>query len=261
MTLRKAVTAPAAGALLAALAHGPAWAPDHQNLEELLPTTVVDAYLVPYRGREIQSSFRWEENEEGEGRFVVAPRLEFGPFRNFQAEITVPYRAGDTDDADSGDVSLAGFYNFNQETVIVPAFTLGGEVVAPWGQGDEPWQTEVKFILTKTMPSRVHQRIHFNGGWIHAYDAAGNEREDRYEIGLGYSVAVQAQTIFIADVVRSEELREGRENNLVEAGIRYQLTPLTVLTAGGAVGFAGSETDYRVLVGFQHGLARLAFYE
>ncbi len=261
MTLRKSVTPLAAGAVFAALAPGPAWAPDHQNLEELLPTTVVDAYLIPYRGREVQSSFRWEETDDGESRFVVAPRLEFGPFRNFQVEITVPYRAGEADNANSGEVSLAGFYNFNQETVIVPAFTLGGEMVAPWGQGDQPWQTTVKFIATKTMPSKVHQRIHFNGAWTHTYDAELNERDDRYEIGLGYSVAVQAQTLFVVDIVREEELRDGRENNLVEAGLRYQLTPLTVLTVGGAAGFSGSETDYRILVGFQHGLARLAFYE
>lgn len=248
-------------AILAAFAAGPACAADHQNLEEFLPTQIEDAYLVPYRGRELQGRFQYEETENDEARFTVAPRLEFGPFRNFQAEVKVPYRAGEADDADSGEVTVAGLYNFNQETVVVPAFTLGAEMVAPWGRGDQPWQTRVKFILTKTMPSKVHQRIHFNGAWTHAYDAAPNERADRYEIALGYSVSVHAQAILVVDVVREEELREGRENNLVEAGIRYQLTPLTVLTAGGAAGFAGSETDFRALVGFQHSLARLAFYD
>jgi hypothetical protein len=41
----------------------------------------------------------------------------------------------------------------------------------------------------------------------------------------------------VADVVRQQELRDGKSNNLVEAGLRYQLSPLMVLTAGAGVAF------------------------
>lgn len=235
-------------------------AADHQNLEELLPTYIEDAFPIPYRGRELQGRFSYERTRDGKDRFVVEPRLEVGLFPNFQAELQLPYRLGDADDADRGQVSLGGLYNFNQETLTIPAVALVGEVQAPYGQGDEPWQTRVKFIATKTLPSARLQRIHLNAAWIHAYDAAPDERGDRYEIALGYSVALQSELTLVADIVRQQELLEGRVTNLVEAGIRYQLSPLMVLTAGGSAGFGNSETEFRVLFGFQYSLSKLPFF-
>lgn len=45
-------------------------------------------------------------------------------FRNFQAEIGVPYRLGNASERDSGDVNIDGLYNVNAETLDLPAFAL-----------------------------------------------------------------------------------------------------------------------------------------
>lgn len=62
-----------------------------------------------------------------------------------------------------------------------------------------------------------------------------------------------------ADIVQRDEvgilvgpynqLDEDREANLVEAGVRWQLTPLTVLSAGAGAGFLDESPQFRFLVG------------
>lgn len=180
-------------------------AADHMNLEEMLPTYIEDAFPIPYRGRELQGRVSYERTRDDKDRFVLEPRLELGLFPNFQAALKVPHRLGDADDADRGEVEVGGLYNFNQETLVIPALALVGEFSAPYGQGDEPWQTRVKFIATKTLPSARLQRLHLNAAWVHAYDTAPDERRDRYEIALGYSVALQAELMLVADVVRQQD--------------------------------------------------------
>jgi hypothetical protein len=257
----KAMLAMLAVAVVSTVWISPVDAADHQNLEELLPTAIEDAFPIPYRGREIQGRFAYERTRDDKDRFVLEPRIEVGLFPNFQASLRVPYRLGDAEDTDRGQVGLAGLYNFNQETLIVPALALAGEGQAPYGEGEEPWQTRVKFIATKTLPSARLQRLHLNAAWIHAYDAAPDERDDRYEVAIGYSVALQAELTLVADVVRQQELLDGKSTNLVETGLRYQLSPLMVLTAGAGVGFGRSETEFRVLFGFQYSLAKLPFFK
>ena len=48
--------------------------------------------------------------------------------------------------------------------------------------------------------------------------------------------------------------------NLVEAGLRWQMTPLTVLTAGVGAGFGRDSPDVRATIGFQHALTLFPLY-
>lgn len=56
------------------------------------------------------------------------------------------------------------------------------------------------------------------------------------------------------------QLDEDREANLVEAGARWQLTPLAVLSAGAGAGFLDESPQFRFLVGVQHTLTFLPNY-
>ena len=58
-------------------------------------------------------------------------------------------------------------------------------------------------------------------------------------------------TVLVLDFVREQEKEEDQDSNLVEAGIRYQLTPLAVLTAGVAAGIGEDSPDFRTIMGFQ----------
>ncbi len=54
--------------------------------------------------------------------------------------------------------------------------------------------------------------------------------------------------------MREQEKEEDIDINLVEAGLRYQLTPLTVIAAGVGVGVGEDSPDLRVTLAFQHSL-------
>lgn len=229
-------------------------AADHLNLEEGLPVTVEDAYTLPYRGREIQGRLDYERTDDGRDFPGMEPRLEVGLMRNFQAAIKVPYHWGNARDSDRGDVEVEGLYNFNAETLTLPALALSGTVRTPIGRGDEPVETELKGILTRSLGGYVPRRVHVNLSWLHLYGDSARERSDRYVAVLGYSQPITADTVLVADLVRKQDREEGVDQNLVEAGIRTQLTPLALLTLGVGVGLGDDSPDYRVMLGFQYSL-------
>jgi hypothetical protein len=230
-------------------------AADHLNLEPDLPVTVEDAYPIPYRGRELQGFARYER-ESGDNLVTVQPRLELGLLPDFQLGIAVPYRFGDAEAASSGDVAVDGLYNFNTESLYLPALALAGAIDVAYGDEGLHVETEVKAIATKSLGGFVPRRLHLNLSWRHAFSADQGEREDRYRAALGYSQPVTADAVLVADLVREQQLEDNRERNLAEAGVRYQLTPLAVLTAGGGVEL-GTAPDFRVLVGFQYSIVAL----
>jgi hypothetical protein len=241
----------------------PAAAADHDNLEEGLPVTIEDAFPIAYRGREVQGLVRYDNTDDREGAhlFTLEPRFEFGAFRNFQAEIRVPYRVGSAGDAETGEAAFEGLYNFNAETLTLPAFALKAGVGVPFGPDTQGAETRLKAILTKTIGETwVNRKIHLNASWVHKFDAMDDERDDRYVLAFGYSQPLRSDLLLVADIVREQELEEDKAINLVEAGLRWQMTPLTVLTAGVGAGFGPDSPDVRATIGFQHALTVFPLY-
>jgi hypothetical protein len=229
-------------------------AADHYNLEENLPTQLVDAIPTAYRNREVQGYFRWEHTNEGKDLFEFVPRLEYGIIRNAQIELEVPFELGSGAEGDEGigDVSLAALYNFNQETLLIPMFALSAHVEFPTSDQGKGYDTTVKFIMTKTIGrSSMLHRIHFNGAWKHNDDAKSNERDDFYQLIFGYDRRVGPDTMLILDFIREELKEKDQAANIAEAGIRYQWNPLTVLAGGVGAGIGDDSPDFRLTLGFQ----------
>ncbi|WP_329662963.1 hypothetical protein [Geminicoccus sp.] len=124
----------------------------------------------------------------------------------------------------------------------------------PFDQDDERVETELKFIATKSLGGFVPRRLHLNVSWVHAYDAEDDERADWYRAALGYSQPISSNLLFVGDIAREQNLEEGDDTNFVEAGLRYQLTPLAAITAGGGIGVGDGSPDARITVGFQYAL-------
>lgn len=263
--MRTKATLSAFASLLAAVVFiNSAEAADHNNLEEGLPITIEDAFPIAYRGREVQGLVRYDnldDDPDGNHLFTLEPRFEFGAFRNFQAEIRVPYRVGSAGDAETGEAAFEGLYNFNAETLTLPAFALKAGVGVPFGPDTEGAETTLKAILTKTIGETwLNRKIHLNAAWVHKFDAMDDERDDRYVLALGYSQPLRSDLLLVADIVREQELEEDKAINLVEAGLRWQMTPLTVLTAGVGAGFGPDSPDVRATIGFQHALTVFPLY-
>lgn len=229
-----------------------AHAADHTNLEEGLPTEVEDAYPLAYGGRELQLQGRYERTSDGKNQYVIDPRVEFGFARNWQAKIAVPFRLGSGDKTGSGDVGLEAFYNFNNESLRLPAIAVSARADLPTGRNSRGIDTQFKFIATKSLgASRKLQRVHFNLIYRNNAKAEAGERSNRYAGILGYSQRLNADTIGILDYVREQDRQRGATSDILEVGLRRQINPLTALSLGLGAGISKESPDFRLTAGLQ----------
>ena len=224
---------------------------DHPNLEEGLPVEVEDAYPIPYKGRELQGVFRYDRNN-GEDIFILEPRVEYGFAPNWQGRIAVPFELGSGVEDDIGDVGLEIFYNFNAESLGTPAFALSAGVDFPTGEDSAGVDPNVRFIVTKTLGAAANlDRLHLNVSYNVNTSRKAGERDDRLAAVLGYSRRINSETIFLTDFIYEQEKKQEEEVFILEAGIRYQLSPRNVLAIGSGVGLNEDAPDFRISLGFQ----------
>lgn len=227
-------------------------ASDHTNLEEGLPTQVEDAYPTAYRNREFQLQGRYERTKDGKNQFVLDPRLEYGFARNWQAKISAPFRLGSGDRTGSGDIGLEAFYNFNTESLSLPALAISARADLPTGKNSRGVDTTFKFIATKTLGAGSQlQRLHLNLIYRNNAKANFGERSNRYAAIVGYSQRLNADTIGILDFVREQELERGKTSDIFELGLRRQVTPLRALSLGAGVGLGNDSPKFRLTAGLQ----------
>lgn len=232
---------------------GAASAGDHNNLEDGLPTELTDAYPTAYLNREIQGIIRYDSTNDDENRFVLQPRLEYGFARNWQASIDVPVYAGNADRTGSGDVRLEALHNFNTESKLLPAFALSGLVEFPSGKDSAGIDTAIKLIASKMIvPGTLFHRVHFNAVWRRNAGASEDERENRYALIAGFDVRAGKDAILVMDFVREQDRNHGENVNILDLGVRRQITPFTVISLGAGVGIGDESPDYRLAAGFQY---------
>jgi len=247
--MKRAVAVLALGLAVPAAAN----AADHTNLEEGLPLSVTDARPIGYLGREIQGVFRYEHTDRDEDAFLGETRLEFGFPRNAQLSISVPYLFGEIEPDGFQAVRGEFLYNLNQEDVLLPSFSLAAALDFPMGNDAHGFDPVLKAIVTKSIPFTEHfQQVHLNFEWLFNDDVRSGERARSWRAVAGYSVRLGPDTLGLFDVVREMTLERGRRENLVELGIRHQLTPRAVFSAGVGAGVGDESPDVRGTLGFQY---------
>lgn len=245
-----------AGALLAlpTIAHAQT---DHRNLEENLPTVVEDAIPTAYLNREFQLATYYDHGtgKDSKDLFVVDPRLEYGFARNWQALINAPFRLGSASKTGSGDLGLEAFYNFNQESLTVPAFAVSGRAILPTGTDRRGVDGQIRFLVTRTLlPARNLDRIHLNLTYRANAQPSAEERRGQFAGAFGYSRRLGPNYLLVTDYVYEQERERGVAAHLVEAGVRFQYSPLTIFTFGLGAGLNKDAPDVRVTLGLQRAL-------
>jgi hypothetical protein len=109
----------------------------------------------------------------------------------------------------------------------------------------------LKLIATKSITKTGLDRLHINAAWVHNAGQLPDEREHLYHIVFGYSRRLGADTVIVADYVREQERKEGETFDILEIGLRRQITPLTVISGGIGAGLSKDSPDVRVTLGFQ----------
>jgi hypothetical protein len=224
---------------------------DHLNLEEGVPLEIEDAYPVGYRGREFQAAVRYEHTDDSEERLVLDPRIEFGFAPNWQGKVSLPFYLGSADRTDSGNIGLEAFYNFNTEGLTLPAFAISARADLPTGHHSAGLDTTLKGILTKSVTQTGLDRLHLNFAWKHNAGSSAGQRDNLYRVIIGYSRRLDADMIVVVDFIREQAIERNREANIVEAGVRRQLTPLSLIAAGLGAGVGDESPAFRATFGLQ----------
>ena len=114
-------------ALLTVLSLPPqtALALDHDNLDPNRPIGMEDAYAIPKGEIGLEGGVRFNDRREGRTRVTFQPQIIYGAFDNMQIEMqgdlmTEPNTL--VGSAKSGDLHVGALYNFNTETIGMPAF-------------------------------------------------------------------------------------------------------------------------------------------
>jgi Putative MetA-pathway of phenol degradation len=237
-------TSVTAALLMLLLGAGSAAAIDHKNLDEGRPLRLDDAYSISAGEIAVEAGagFRLMRRSADQGVFPV--ELLYGALPNLQVGIattlfTDPHEVDDRQK--SGDVHVSGLYNFNQETLSLPAFGIKLSLDLPTGVDAHGYDIEVKGIVTKSF-GRLS--LHLNAGYEFVTDADSNDRDGRYKLALGFSYPVGApqftRATLVGDVF-AEQSGHRRASTTVgtEMGLRYQLTPRVVWDIGIGTEFAG----------------------
>ena len=246
-----------ASALILSLGRSAVAGGGQQNIEQGLPLQFEDTVPQEFLGREFQLVSRYERTDEGEDRWLLEPRLELGVWHNTQLTIATPFLYGDADEGDGlGPIEVDLLYNLNQETLELPAFAfkLGadftGAAEAGGGDGVDPF---VGLIVDRTVgDTSLYQKVHLNLLYQFNGSQLDDERDGRYEAAIGYSRRLGASAMFVADLVRMQDMMENEEVNLAEIGIRYATTPQSVLSAGVGFGIGDESPDVRLTLGLQY---------
>jgi outer membrane putative beta-barrel porin/alpha-amylase len=237
-----------------------AFAIDHKNLDEGRPLRLDDAYAISTGEIAVEAGagFTLQRRRSHRGFFPI--EVLYGAFPNFQIGLGT-LLSTDPREVDerpkSGDVRFNALYNFNQETLGLPAFGVKLGLEAPTGIDSRGFAVELKGIVTKSFE---RLSIHFNGGYEFFTDSRREERDGQYSLVLGASYPVGApkftRATLIADVFSEQSVHRGEPNVVgTELGLRYQLTPRIVWDVGVGTEFAGPGDRSRLfgVTGFSFG--------
>jgi hypothetical protein len=246
--------------IVVCLVAGPVWAVDHNNLDEGRPLRLEDAYPIAYGELSAETGARLSLNRQSPDRVAFPVELLYGAYRNLQVGIgsTLATEPRTIDEAEkSGDLRTFALYNFNQETLRLPAFAAKLSLDFPTGVHSRGVDTELKGIMTRSFGQT---RAHLNVGYEFIGHAGDGQRSGRYEIVLGAQYPVGyprfMNTTLLTDVFTQQSVHAGETNpSGVELGIRQQIAPLTIVDVGIGTEFAGpaERTPFFATVGVSVG--------
>ncbi len=230
-----------------------AWALDHDNLDPNRPIQMEDAYAIPKGEIGLESGVRFNDRRAGKTRFVFQPQIIYGAWYNTQIEIqgdlfTEPESVVGANK--SGDLHLGVLYNFNTETLTLPAFAMRVEADLPTGVRSKGVDTQVTGVLTRSF-GRL--RVHLNAGYTALGSAQGQERNGAYRVVAAVSYPIGyphrfRETLIVDVYTRQSDLVGQRNNTGVEIGLRHQLSSRIVLDGGLGTEFYGP-SDRSALTG------------
>ncbi len=229
-------------------------AADPQSLSSYVPVQVEDALPVRLGTVELQTDDRFTQdttNAKGSGLFNVEPVIKLGALPGLQLDVSTPYAFGDQSGHNLGSAGADALYQFNQNELYIPSFAVHAYYASPFGAGHKTAEYTLRGIATKYLGGQAAPRIDVQFSWYHYTQPSDTARRDQLEFGIATSMLVSRDAALVIDFVRGAKTDKGADQNLVDAGIKFQLDDTLAVTFGGGVGIAEKSPEFRVLVGLQ----------
>ena len=213
------------------------WALDHDNLDPNRPIAIEDAYVVPKGEIGVEGGILFSDRKRGDSRLVFQPQLIIGAFNNTQLELSSDVSTDPRSvvgDDKSGNLTVGALYNFNTETVNLPAFAARVQLGFPTGVNAKGVDTAVTGVMTR---SYGRWRTHLNIGYTFLGSPQGQERSGAYRVvaavsyPLGYPMSFR-DTIIANVFTRQSDLVGQRNPTGVGIGLRHQVSSRVVFDAG-----------------------------
>jgi hypothetical protein len=229
---------------------------DHKNLDEGRPLRIEDAYAIAEGEWEIELGSGVADHRDSRTRALFSTDFVYGLWKNLQVSVgttvsTDPRKIEDP--SKSGDLKVSALYNFNEETLVLPAF--GIRVTGNFPTGTNSSGVDVRL---KGLVSRSYERLtlHFNPAYEVFSGTAPNQRDGRFDVAVGASYQLGApshtRTTMLADFFSRQSILQGQSSiEGMEFGVRYQWTPWTVLNAALGSEFSGpaERTPFFLVIG------------
>lgn len=223
---------------------GGAYAIDHKNLDEGRPLRLEDAYPIAHGEFAIEAGAGFTLQRRGADRGLFPVELVYGALPNLQVGVSSMLSTDPREIDDrpkSGDLRFSALYNFNQETIVWPAFAVKLGLDGPTGVHAHGFGVDAKGIITKSVE---RLSLHLNAGYEFLTSTRDDERDGRYKLAIGASYPVGAprftRATMVGDVFAEQSSRHGDPTTVgTELGLRYQLTPRVVWDVGVGTEFAG----------------------
>ena len=137
---------------------------DYRNLDRERPVATEDAYPVERHAFELLLPLRTERERGGDRLHLIPLEVEYGIFDNTQVGVGLPIasleEAGSDAEWGLAGLGIFGLYNFNTESPLLPALSLGADVTLPVGSlaGDDA-RLSLRVVATRSWGLT---RLHFN---------------------------------------------------------------------------------------------------
>ncbi|HEX3034759.1 MAG TPA: transporter [Thermodesulfobacteriota bacterium] len=216
---------------------------DHSNLDEGRPLRVEDPYPIAHGELAVEAGLGFSVERRRDDRFFSPIEILYGAYPNLQIGIGTSFSSeSDNEQAKFGDIELEALYNFNQETLSLPAFGVKLEFNIPTGVDSPGTGLKVKGLTTKSFG---HLSMHTNAAYQYLNGDRDGEKDNRLEFILGASYPIGApqytRLTAIGNVFTDLSVEEDDSSVVgTEFGFRYQLTQRAVLDAGVGSEFAGA---------------------
>jgi len=213
------------------------WALDHDNLDPNRPIAIEDAYVVPQGEIGVEGGVAFNDRRQGHSQFTFQPQLIIGAFANTQLELSSDVLTDPRSvvgDDKSGNLTAGMLYNFNTETLTLPAFAARVQLGFPTGVNAQGVDTALTGVMTR---SYGRWRTHLNVGYTFLGSPQGQERSGAYRVvaavsyPLGYPTSFR-DTIITNIFTRQSDVVGQRNPTGLGVGLRHQLSSRVVVDGG-----------------------------